>query len=101
MFPSRQRDSAASFDWAGIRLSRNAVMGVVMTLAVMQTLAEVRYGFYINPYRAIAPLAVLFLWAWVLTWFDKDSLASRLPRIWLNTAFLGVLAACYLLFFTV
>lgn len=58
---------------------------------VSAILAEVSYGWYVSPWKVLAVLVVVLLWARLLTWADKDADASHLPRTLLNAIFLCTL----------
>jgi len=62
-------------------------------------LAAIQYGGYVNPWKAGILLVLLVIWAKLLTWIDKDSIAARLPREIINTGTLGSLIAGYFLYF--
>ncbi|WP_428938799.1 ATPase, T2SS/T4P/T4SS family [Fontivita pretiosa] len=61
-------------------------------------LSAVEYGWYISIWKVLIVLAVVMLWARLLTWADKDAEAAHLPRVVLNTAFLGGLVLAFVLF---
>src|SRR5262245_54405810 len=65
---------------------------------VIEMLAAIDYGWYINPWKVVVLLVLLMIWARLLTWTDKDSEAAHLPRIPLNTVFLGGLVLAFVLF---
>src|SRR6476620_3369982 len=65
---------------------------------VTEMLAAIDYGGYINPWKVVTLLALLMLWARLLTWVDKDALAAHMPRVALNTAFLVGMIFGFLLF---
>ncbi len=56
-------------------------------------------GDYINVFKLIPPLVILFIWARLLTWVDKDTQDAHLPRVALNCSFLGGLVVAFALFF--
>jgi type II secretory ATPase GspE/PulE/Tfp pilus assembly ATPase PilB-like protein len=62
-------------------------------------LAAIQTGGFINPWKALAIVIVLLIWARLLTWIDKDAKPSRLPRLLLNSCMLGGLILGYVLFF--
>lgn len=61
-------------------------------------LAEVVAGFYINALKALPVLVVLVLWARLLTWVDKDTVAAHLPRELINTGLMVGLVLAFFLF---
>ncbi|HEY7090917.1 MAG TPA: ATPase, T2SS/T4P/T4SS family [Tepidisphaeraceae bacterium] len=65
---------------------------------VTEMLAAIDYGWYINPWKVVALLVLLIIWARLLTWTDKDAEAAHLPRIPLNTVFLGGMILAFVLF---
>ena len=62
-------------------------------------LAAIQLGSYINPWKVLAAVIILFIWARVLTWIDKDTHVARLSREIINSAMLAGLVLGYLLFF--
>ncbi len=62
-------------------------------------LGAIQGGDYINGFKLIPPLLILFVWARLLTWTDKDSVDAHLPRVPLNLSFLGGLILAFALFF--
>ena len=60
-------------------------------------LAQVNYGPYISPWKILAVLVVVLLWAKLLSWADKDAEHAHLPGMVLNTAFLGGLILGFML----
>jgi general secretion pathway protein E len=63
----------------------------------IELLAAIEYGWYINPWKVLAILVLLGVWARLLTWADKDAEAAHLPRIALNTTFLGGMILAFIL----
>ena len=63
------------------------------------TLAAIQFGGYVSPWKVLPVLLLLLAWARLLTWIDKDSTPSHLPRAGINSVMLGVLVLGYLLFF--
>ena len=51
----------------------------MMQLATV-VLAAVEPGGYVNVFKLIPVFVLLFVWARLLTWADKDALAAHLPR---------------------
>ena len=68
---------------------------------VSAILAAMDYGWYVNIWKIVAVLLVVLLWARLLTWMDKDAVDAHLPRLVLNTAFLGGLIGGFILFLAV
>ena len=62
-------------------------------------LAQVQVGGYVSVWKAIPVLLVLLLWARLLTWVDKDTIAAHLPRLGINAAFTGGMILAFALFF--
>src|SRR5262245_2387576 len=67
-----------------------------MDLSVI--VAQLSYGPYISPWKVLPVLVVLLVWAKLLTWIDKDAEDAHLPRLALNSGFLGGLVAAFLIF---
>ncbi len=63
-------------------------------------LSTIEYGPYISYWKVLILVAVLFGWARLLTWTDKDAEAAHLPREALNTGLLGGMIFAFLLFLT-
>jgi type II secretory ATPase GspE/PulE/Tfp pilus assembly ATPase PilB-like protein len=61
------------------------------------SVALVDAGPYINAYKVGGCLAVLFVWARLLTWADKDAVRAHLPRELMNVANFGGLVAGFIL----
>ncbi len=55
-------------------------------------------GEYVSLWKAIPALLLVLLWARLLTWVDKDTVAAHLPRDPINLGLVGVGAAGALLF---
>lgn len=62
-------------------------------------LGAIQGGDYINAFKLIPPLLILFVWARLLTWADKDAVDAHLPRVPLNLSFLGGFVLAFALFF--
>src|SRR5712675_938088 len=58
-------------------------------MQVMQLMAAVQIGPYVNLWKIIPVIVVLLCWARLLTWMDKDAIEAHLPRFLLNTIMLG------------
>lgn len=67
-------------------------------MGLMQALAAVEAGGYVNPFKAVGFLIILTIWARLLTWVDKDAKAAFLPRVGINSGMLGGLVIAVLLF---
>lgn len=67
-------------------------------MAVSEILAAVDYGPYVSWWKVLVLLAVLFGWARLLTWADKDAVRAHMPRAALNAGFTGGLIFAFLLF---
>ena len=65
---------------------------------LMQLMAAVDVGQYINIWKLLPVLIVLWIWARLLTWMDKDAVDAHLPRMMLNSVMIGVLALGLLVF---
>src|SRR5438105_2029147 len=61
-------------------------------------LAAVSVGGYVNLWKFLPVLIVLWIWARLLTWMDKDSIEAHLPRQVLNSAEIGILILGFFLF---
>jgi type II secretory ATPase GspE/PulE/Tfp pilus assembly ATPase PilB-like protein len=64
-------------------------------------LASIQVGGYVNPWKILPIVLILFVWARVLTWIDKDTIHSHLPRQVINSCMFAGLVLGYLLFFLV
>jgi type II secretory ATPase GspE/PulE/Tfp pilus assembly ATPase PilB-like protein len=62
-------------------------------------MAVIQFGGYVSPWKVLAIVILLGIWAWLLTWIDKDTLHARLPRSLINSIMIGALIAGYLAFF--
>lgn len=62
-------------------------------------LAAVEGGGYLSVWKAIPVLIVLFIWARMLTWIDKDADAAFLPREAINGGMMGGALLAFALFF--
>src|SRR4051812_32953298 len=62
-------------------------------------LAAVEVGGYLSVWKVFPLLIVLFLWARMLTWVDKDAQAAYLPREPINGGFIGGAILAFALFF--
>jgi type II secretory ATPase GspE/PulE/Tfp pilus assembly ATPase PilB-like protein len=60
---------------------------------------QVEVGGYINPWKILPPLVLLFVWGRLLTWIDKDTDAAHLPREGLNLGMIIGLIVGFALFF--
>ena len=58
---------------------------------LMQLMAAVEVGQYINLWKLLPVLILLLIWARLLTWMDKDAINAHLPRLILNSIEIGVL----------
>src|SRR5688500_10077103 len=58
-------------------------------------------GDYISGWKLLPALLIMLLWLRLLTWADKDAVASHLPREGLNSGFLGGVVLAYLAFFLI
>lgn len=56
-------------------------------------------GGYVSIFKTVVLLAILLLWARLLTWADQDAPAAHLPRFQLNGANVGGMALAYALVF--
>lgn len=56
-------------------------------------------GGYVSLVKLIPVLAILFIWARLMTWVDKDAVAAHLPREMLNTVLFGGGLLGFALFF--
>jgi type II secretory ATPase GspE/PulE/Tfp pilus assembly ATPase PilB-like protein len=65
---------------------------------LVEVLAAIPTGPYINGYAVLALIIVLLPWARLLTWIDKDAPTCRLPRTVLNSAFFGGMLGAVFLF---
>src|SRR5215510_13132725 len=65
---------------------------------LMQIMADVQVGSYINLWKLLPVLLVLLIWARLLTWMDKDAIDAHLPRMMLNSVLTGGLIAGLLAF---
>jgi len=61
--------------------------------------ATVAPGGYINGWKAIPLLVLLWIWARLLTWIDKDSEVAHLPRTAVNSGMLAGLVVGLAMFF--
>src|SRR5690349_18272519 len=68
-------------------------------MGVGALLAQVDAGGYISVWKTIPVLVVLLIWARLLTWVDKDTVAAGLPRQGINAGLLGALVLGFLIFF--
>jgi general secretion pathway protein E len=66
-----------------------------------EILATIPTGPYINGYVALALVILLFVWARLLTWVDKDAPACHLPRQIINAGMFGGLLLAVFLFLMV
>jgi type II secretory ATPase GspE/PulE/Tfp pilus assembly ATPase PilB-like protein len=62
-------------------------------------LAAVEPGGYLNGWKALPLLILLWIWARLLTWIDKDSEIAHLPRTAVNSGMLAGLALGTIFFF--
>jgi type II secretory ATPase GspE/PulE/Tfp pilus assembly ATPase PilB-like protein len=62
-------------------------------------LSAVEVGGYINPWKILPVLVILFVWARMLTWIDKDTIIAHLPREALNLGYVLGLVLGFALFF--
>ncbi len=62
-------------------------------------LAEIAPGGYISPWKALPVVLLLFVWARLLTWIDKDSSKARLHRVGMNVGMFSGLVLGNILFF--
>lgn len=61
------------------------------------TLAAAEVGSYISVWKSLAALAILMIWARLLTWMDKDAENAHLPRVGINAGmFLALILATFL-----
>ena len=60
---------------------------------------NVEAGGYVSIWKCCVLLLFLLIWARLLTWIDKDSLAAHMPRVALNSGFVAGLVLALLLFF--
>ena len=67
-------------------------------MPVSEILAAVDFGPYISWWKVLVLLAVLFVWAKLLTLADKDAIKAHLPRLGLNAAMLGGFIFAFFLF---
>jgi type II secretory ATPase GspE/PulE/Tfp pilus assembly ATPase PilB-like protein len=65
---------------------------------LMQLMAAVEVGQYINLWKLLPILIVLLIWARLLTWMDKDAIDAHLPRMMLNAVEIAVLVLGLLIF---
>jgi type II secretory ATPase GspE/PulE/Tfp pilus assembly ATPase PilB-like protein len=70
----------------------------MMALSLLP-LAVAEGGGYLNVWKALPVLVILFLWARMLTWVDKDAEAAYLPREAINGSFIGGAVLAFALFF--
>ncbi len=68
-------------------------------MLVIDPILAVQGGGYISPWKVIPVLVVLWLWARLLSWADKDAEAAHLPRVPLNLANMSGLVLAFGLFF--
>ena len=66
---------------------------------MLAVLAIVQIGGYVSLWKALAIIAVLFVWVKVLAWMDKDAPIAHLPREALNAGMMLGLIIGYGLFF--
>src|SRR4051812_49710914 len=52
---------------------------------LMQLMAAVDVGQYINLWKLLPVLILLLIWARLMTWMDKDAIDAHLPRLMLNS----------------
>lgn len=65
-------------------------------------LAEIALGPCVNYWMALPPVVLLFIWARLLTWIDKDvANARRLSRVIINLGLFAGLLLGYFLFFAI
>ena len=62
-------------------------------------LAAVDAGGYVSIWKLLPIIVLLFLWSRVLTWIDKDALATHLPREALNTGIFLTGIVAFIAFF--
>jgi general secretion pathway protein E len=65
----------------------------------VSAMAVIQFGGYVNPWKVAAIVVLLIPWVKLLAWSDKDAVAARLPREYVNTGTLGLLVVGYFLFF--
>src|SRR5215831_8879563 len=65
---------------------------------LMQLVADVNIGAYINLWKLLPVLILLLIWARLLTWMDKDAIDAHLPRLVLNSIEVGILVVGLLIF---
>ena len=70
-----------------------------MHLAFVYLAAAADTGGYVNLLKLLPIIVILFLWARLLTWADKDADAAHLPREMLNTLMFGGGLLGFALFF--
>jgi len=63
--------------------------------------AQITGGGYVSVVKVVPPLLLLFLWAKLLTWADKDAPIAHLPQVPLNIGNMCGLVVGFLLFFVV
>jgi type II secretory ATPase GspE/PulE/Tfp pilus assembly ATPase PilB-like protein len=66
-------------------------------MALTAVLATIPSGPYINGYAVIPIVVVLLIWAFLLSWIDKDAPACRLPRQLINAGLLGGLVLAFII----
>src|ERR1700722_4432029 len=66
---------------------------------LMPMLADVIVGQYVNLWKILPVLIVLWIWARLLTWMDKDAIEVQLPRQALNAIEGAVLVLGFISFF--
>ncbi|HVT83452.1 MAG TPA: ATPase, T2SS/T4P/T4SS family, partial [Phycisphaerae bacterium] len=67
-------------------------------MPVSAILAVTDFGPYISWWKVLVLLVVIFVWAKLLAWADKDAVKAHLPRQALNAAMLGGFIFAFLLF---
>jgi type II secretory ATPase GspE/PulE/Tfp pilus assembly ATPase PilB-like protein len=70
-------------------------MGVNFVVAA----AQMSGGGYVSILKIVPAVLILWIWAKLLTWADKDAVAAHLPRVPINVGMLGGMIGAYLLFF--
>src|SRR4051812_22899009 len=65
---------------------------------LMQLMAVVEVGQYINLWKLLPVLILLMIWARLLTWMDKDAVDAHLPRLMLNSVMIGIMLLGLLIF---
>ncbi len=67
-------------------------------MPVSAILAATDFGPYISWWKVLVLLVVIFVWAKLLAWADKDAVKAHLPRQALNASMLGGFIFAFLLF---